>query len=425
MTVMTPEEAKAILASVARHGNSVRALAQASGISRSTWRSRVKRARSVLGEAVTKPDTVEEPESNMARLRQQVRGLEARLKEIHRDNLDASEVRRTIMGLVEPPAEVPDWVIKPGSAKKNSGVPCAIWSDWHLGETVDPAQVNGINEFNLTIAEQRIRRLVERTIDLCLKHMVNPQYPGFVVNLLGDIVSGDIHEELEITNELPLLPVVLWARDRLVWAIRQLANAFGHVLVVCAPGNHGRKTKKPRAKGYVHCNYDWLIYQLLDRAFHPTDDKGNRLPGYDNRVRFLITDSGEVLYRVFDVRYLAVHGDDLGVKGGDGLIGAIGPIMRGEVKVRHSEAQVGRDYDYLLMGHYHQTLWLPRAIVNNTLKGYCEYGRRNIRAVPSKPSQVLWFTHPSRGITAHWEVQLSDASMASGAGWVSWPKEAA
>jgi hypothetical protein len=183
------------------------------------------------------------------------------------------------------------------------------------------------------------------------------------------------------------------------------------VFVADAPGNHGRVLDhKPRMKRYVFRNADWLIARLLERNFRT-----------DKRVRFASSPSGDVLYRVYGHRYLATHGDALGVRGGDGIIGAIGPIMRGQIKVHTSEAQIGRDFDTLLMGHWHQALWLPRAIVNNTLKGYDEYARRGLRAPPSPPSQLLWFTHPKHGITCRWEVLLEERHKAADASpWLSW-----
>ena len=54
-------------------------------------------------------------------------------------------------------------------------------------------------------ARQRAKRLVENTIDLLMNHMVNPKYPGVVINLGGDMVSGDIHEELSATNEKEMM----------------------------------------------------------------------------------------------------------------------------------------------------------------------------------------------------------------------------
>lgn len=93
--------------------------------------------------------------------------------------------------------------------------------------------------------------------------------------------------------------------------------------------------------------------------------------------------------------------------------------------MRHSSAQIGRDYDTLLMGHWHQTLWLPRAFVNNTLKGLDEYARRMLRAPATRPAQSLWFTHPKHGVTAKWEVLLDDRPMDTSQDWLSMTKAAA
>src|SRR5262249_43643226 len=107
------------------------------------------------------------------------------------------------------------------------------------------------------------------------------------------------------------------------------------------------------------------------------------------------------------------HGDLLGVKGGDGIIGALGPIMRGALKTSRSEAQIDREFDTLVIGHWHQYLTLPGLIVNNSLKGYDEFARLALRAPYSRPSQALWFSHPEHGITAHWQVYLDKQRLAT------------
>jgi hypothetical protein len=60
--------------------------------------------------------------------------------------------------------------------------------------------------------------------------------------------------------------------------------------------------------------------------------------------------SNDVHYRVYGLRFLLNHGDMLGVKGGDGIIGAIGPIMRGEIKKSGQSAALGLEYDINIMG---------------------------------------------------------------------------
>jgi molybdenum-dependent DNA-binding transcriptional regulator ModE len=416
-------------AAVRQHGN-ITAAARSMGMPRSTLEARVREAISRLGETVpsatermsrgrtgigdARPVT-EGEHRDILRLREQVRTLGDQLKEIRRDNLDAETVRTSLLGLAARSPEPPKWLVAATSGKGITGVPSTIWSDWHIGEVVTLGETNGVNEYSLAIAEARIRRLVERTIDLCFHHMTNPKFPGIVVNILGDIVSGEIHQELAETNEQELFPVILWTVERLTWALSALADRFGSVFVPCVSGNHGRMTKKPQAKRYVYKNADWLIYCLLERHFKAANDR---------RIQFLIPEANEVFYRVYGTRYMGLHGDDLGVKGGDGIIGAIGPIMRGEIKVANSSSQINRGYDMLMMGHWHQTLFLPRATVNNTLKGFDEYARRMLRAPASPPAQVLWFTHPTRGITARWEIVLEEAKREQGAAWVSVPAAA-
>ena len=48
----------------------------------------------------------------------------------------------------------------------------------------------------------------------------------------------------------------------------------------------------------------------------------------------------------------------LGVKGGDGIIGAIGPIMRDEIEKSRQSAVLGLEYDINIMGrgNYHLVL---------------------------------------------------------------------
>lgn len=412
-------KAQAALDAYEASGRNQNAAAAALGVSRGGLQAQLMHAAALKlkpGGTVA-PHEVTLPPTERLRMTDEIKALRKELKDVVRHNLDAETVREKLFELAGQTPNPPNWLTaEPRKGSGVTGVPCTIWSDWHLGETVERGEINGVNEFSLRIAERRIQTLADRIVDLCFGHMTNPVYPGIVVNLIGDIVSGNIHDELVETNEIELFPVVLWAVERIAAALRVLLTKFDNIFVACAGGNHGRTTKKKHMKRYVFKNADWLIYCLLEREFRN-----------DHRVQFMIPESNECLYRVYNHRYMALHGDDLGVKGGDGIIGAIGPIMRGEIKTRHSSAQIGRDYDTMLMGHWHQMLWLPRAIVNNTLKGFDEFARIALRAVASPASQALWFTHPKHGITARWEMLLEPPLQKNAAPWVSWnaSKEAA
>lgn len=341
-------------------------------------------------------------------LRSEISVLKRKLKEAQLNSLDDDSIKEILGGIVAAPAKPPKWL---ENTKRQHGtlqeVPITIWSDWHCGENVSLSETNNVNEYSKEIFLARAQRLVESTIDLCFNHGPG-NYPGIVVNILGDMVSGGLHPELQKTDDEEVIPAVLTCRDTLITCLEAMIKAFGQVYCPCTSGNHGRATHKPEFKRYVYKNFDWLIYQLLARHFKDRPE-----------IVLDIPDSNEVYYRVFSTRYLAMHGDMMGAKGGDGIIGSIGPITRGEMKVGRQQSVIGRDYDILLCGHWHQTLWLPRVIVNNTLKGFDEYAQKALRAPPSTPSQSLWFEHPRYGKTMHREIYVEEPEKDATARWVS------
>ena len=96
-----------------------------------------------------------------------------------------------------------------------------------------------------------------------------------------------------------------------------------------------------------------------------------------------------------------------GVKGGDGLIGSLGPIMRGAIKTGRAERSVGRDFDVLLLAHFHQAIWQPASgiIVNGAFKGHDEYARKQ-RYSFAPPTQWFWFSHPTMGPNIPHDIRL-------------------
>ena len=391
-------------------GRNESAAARALKIGRPAIQNRIARAKA-LGLIKDMPaKAVHVPDVDM---RERVRELESALKFAQREQLDAEYVKSKILGLSEAAknSEPPEWLLRPGSAFSGAGVPTLFASDFHWGEVVDPRQIGRVNEFNVPIAHERLRTMIEMTVDLLRNHVNGGKYPGIVFALGGDMVSGDIHEELSATNEKEMMPIVVDLWGALAWAIETLANEFGAVFVPCVTGNHGRNTHKIRAKGRNFTSFDWLVYQFLAKRFEG-----------DDRVRFLIPDGPDAHYSVMGHRYLLTHGDQF--RGGDGMIGALGPIIRGDHRKRGRNAQIDMEYDTMLLGHWHQLIQLQRLIVNGSLKGYDEYAYSNNFPF-EPPRQALWLTHPQHGITFSAPVHVERPKKAPARqAWVAW-REAA
>lgn len=317
-------------------------------------------------------------------------GLRNELKKAQQQSADAAAIKEVLgtltaqLDVFQPPA----WLGKPIKANDDSpGVPTLFLSDIHFGETVFPAQVNGVNEYNLTIARARMRRTVEKAVHLCRLLSAKMNFPGLVLALGGDMISGDIHDELATTNELASIPTVLDLFDLLVGVIDRLLQEFPAIFLPCVGGNHGRNTKKTWAKNRNHTSFDWMLYQMLARHYKA---KG------ETRVTFFIPDGPDALYRVYGFTTLLTHGDQF--KSGDSIIGPIGPIMRGDQKKRARNQAVNMSYDMIMMGHWHQYLHTRRVLVNGSMKGYDEYayfGNFGFEA----PTQAFFVNHAKYGIT--------------------------
>lgn len=391
-------------------GRSQRQAARQLGVSRDTVQQRLAAAHARNLTAASTPDGAVTEEKD--RLRFRVKTLEAELSQARSDQMTTAAVRREIIRLRDATADIrpPRWVQGKGARRgENILTPVTIWSDWHWGEVVEAAQVNGINAYSLEIANQRAERVLEGTINLAFNYTVHGDYPGIVLALGGDMVSGTIHEELSATNDKPIMPVVVDLFGALKRNIRALKERFGRVYVPCIAGNHGRTTITPRYKDAAFTSYDWLIYSLLEKDFED-----------DEAIAFSIPDGSDQRFDVWNHRFMLAHGDKLGVRGGDGIIGALGPIIRGSFKMHNSSAAIGLDFDTLMLGHFHQYLPMPRIIGNGSLIGFNEYAKDRLRAVPERPQQALCFVHPENGIVSQMAVYADQRDTAEVHDWVRW-----
>ena len=342
----------------------------------------------------------------LSEARAKIRQLESSALAQAKEDFNSEFIKRKIIKLAESEINIPDWIVRKPKGHNVTGIPTLLASDWHWGEVVDAAQVGGVNEYNLKIAQDRARAFIETSIDLLKNRFNNPKYEGVVFALGGDMFSGNIHEELATTNDMEVMPCVLDLWGTLVWCIETLVEEFGKVFVPCVSGNHGRNTHKIQNKNRNYTNFDWLLYQFLNKRFEN-----------DKRITFFIPEGSDAYYQVYGYKYLLTHGDQF--RGGDGVIGCLGAIIRGDHKKRSRNAQIDQEYDTMLIGHFHQLIQLQRLIVNGSLKGYCEYAYTNNFGF-EPPRQALWITHPLHGITFSCPVNVDRKSKPINTTWVSW-----
>ena len=290
--------------------------------------------------------------------------------------------------------EPPKWMSPTASSKKRHATLALLLSDTHFDEVVDEIEVGGLNKFNREIAERRLRTWADNSVKIARHHLAGVTYDGVLVMLGGDIFSGDIHEELAQTNQDTMLGSLLHWSEQIGAALSMLADEFGKVHVACVPGNHGRMSRKPRAKLRARTNFDWLLGKMVERHFQK-----------DKRFSFQISDNADCLIQIYEYGHLLTHGDQ--VNGGGGIGGIWPPIMRMRARKAQRAMAIGQPFDTMWMGHWHQYISTPNLIVNGSLKGTDEYAWLN-NFGHEQPQQALAIITPEHNITVQAPVFCSD-----------------
>jgi hypothetical protein len=331
--------------------------------------------------------------AQIARLKDDLRHANARAADAERRMHEAERIRENAFGLASSPLSPPAWVVERSKAGDAPHIPLVFASDLQWGETIDARNMDGINAFDVKTAQKRYRLLIDRTLDISFQHLPKNRYSGCIYLRGGDMVSGDIHDELRETNELAAIPAVKSLVESETWGIRQYAEHFGRVHVVSVPGNHGRTTKKPPSKR-ISDNYDTLSAWWLESAF-----KG------DSRLTWQTPPSTDAVFSIHGRKYLATHGDNIGSRGGQGFVGPAATILRGMKKTMDEYARRGVSLSKMFVGHFHTAYDLGYGWSNGSLPGYSEFARMN-RMTPEPPLQWLLYFHPKHGVTSQWKVLL-------------------
>ena len=319
--------------------------------------------------------------------------LRNRINELLDGQVKSDKLAEFSSELAANPVKIPKWIKKSHEKKTDTAVPCAFMSDWHLDEVVSRAQMGGSNEYNRKIAEIRAENFFDNTVRLAKHFIKGINYDGLYLLLGGDIFSGNIHEELKITNETTIIESLLYWAQPIVSGIQYLADEFGKVHIPCVVGNHGRLSLKPPSKNRVQDNYDYLFYNML--AMNLKNDP---------RITWDISQSADCRFAVHDCTFLFTHGDQF--RGGGGIAGALFPWLLGNARKLKTYTGMGKSYTHLVMGHWHQlTLGIQNMFVNGSLKGADEYSlTSNFPFEP--PQQALWLVQPRVGITGRWPIHV-------------------
>lgn len=165
-----------------------------------------------------------------------------------------------------------------------------ILSDFHIGQTFSSPW----GDYNSDIAKRRLGRLLSEIIQIRKIHNSENCY----ISLQGDIISGNIHKSIQVTNRENVIQQIKLATELISSFCYELSKHFTNVFMSSVAGNHSRLDKKEEA---LHDErLDDLISWSVDLSLSHIENFHMIKNNYDNGIS------------VLDIRgklYIGVHGD--------------------------------------------------------------------------------------------------------------------
>lgn len=327
-----------------------------------------------------------EPDPEIRALREQNRRLVERIDELRLGEGQIQMICEEIKELVqvmEPPAPV-----LRSSASKKVESPCTAvlhLTDWHYGEYQDPNEIEGFGKFNRLVAKDRLfNQLLPRFLNWVEVKRSNYIVDDCVIPVTGDLISGDIHHELQVTNEIPSPVQAVEVGYILGNLIGLLAGKFASVRVeFITADNHSRLVSKPQAKEAGFNTYNFIVGSIVSE----------RVKEIKN-VQFDLYPMIQKIVKIENTSYLCTHGDSIQGWAGFPYYGI--DRKAGKEAIRRMQKNLDElRFDKILLGHFHAPLVSPWWMIGGSLSGTSTYDHKYGRYSP--PIQTAWMVHPKYG----------------------------
>lgn len=302
-------------------------------------------------------------------------GVEEQLRIALATNVELQNTIDALTGIKERTPQITLIVPKVPSGTSES-VAVFVGSDFHGEEKVLAAHTGYKNEFNLEICDQRITRFWQgqyRLFDIMRRDTTIKQV---VLALLGDFISGSIHEDLAESNLLPPTDAMYWVQCRIVSGIKFLLEQMPsdtEILVVCHSGNHGRMTKKQRGNTEAGNSLERFMYFQLRDYF-----------AGEPRLKFQIAEGYHTFTHFFDGKYIVRWHHGHAINYGGGLGGITIPVNKA-IDNWNKAQRANLD----VFGHFHQFIDAGNFVCNGSLIGYNDFAVR-IKASFEPPQQAFF-----------------------------------
>lgn len=246
--------------------------------------------------------------------------------------------------------------------------------DWHYGEVISARSTGNVAQYSPEIARKRFDYTIEEATRLGKFYRISDIH----VILGGDMISGNIHDDLNRNNEMMTIAQTLESSEMVYNGLEKLCQGYEQVTVYGVSGNHPRTERIPFYNHKQTENLDYMLYMILK-------EKGKHQPN----LNFAIPES---FWTIFDVEgrgFLTMHGDTNKQQNSMGI-----SFYSVEREMRKWKGMAGDGtiphYNDLITHHLHTAAAIPigesMVYINGSGKGMDDYSLAGARP-PSPPQQ--------------------------------------
>lgn len=288
-------------------------------------------------------------------------------------------------------------VFKPSADNRKVSSSCAAVAhvtDGHCGEQQFADEIEGFGEFNYKICRSRQLAFVARVNRWILMHRPVYTVDELHVVVTGDLISGDIHDELSRTNEFPVPVQCKKAAEILASQVALWSPNFERVVVhFLVADNHSRLTRKPQSKEEGMNSFNYVVGHMAELYCSKHDN-----------VEFNIYPVHERVIHISTRQYLISHGH--AVRGWMGIpwysiVRKLGKEATARMQIIMEEVQKAQEkarrigFNKYVFGHWHVPINYPLFSCGGSVGGTNAHDHTDGRH--ANPSQSAWIVHPKYG----------------------------
>lgn len=334
-----------------------------------------------MGRTKAEFKSIHHPDQEVEHLRTRVRELEHKIRDERDTTGEARILNLALMEAIEA-CEPPKMLYKP-QAKSASPLTYVVHlTDLHEGEVTKKDEVDGFGEFNPDIFTKRLTSFGQFLIEHVKVQRAGYEIPNLHILGTGDYISGDIHDELKVTNAYPAPVQSVEAGHKIGAFVAMLSPHFANVTAdLITLDNHGRMTRKNQSSQGGENNFGYIVAHIVKKHVE-------RISNVDVRIHA----KASALVPIGRERYLLFHGHQ--IKGWAGLP-YYGFDRRIAMEAVKRMGVPDAAFTKMVMGHFHVAVDAPHWVIGGSLSGTNAFDHGCGRH--SQAHQTCWLVHPKHG----------------------------